>query len=188
VDVSESASISSGIAERYAAAVFELVKEANGLSKLEANLDDLTAALEGSAELRDLLQSPVYSRDAQGAAITAIAQKMGLEASMTNVLGLMAQKRRLFAVPQLIARLRDKIADEKGEVTAEVVSATALSAAQATKLAETLKANVGRDVKINATVDESLIGGLVVKVGSMMIDTSVASKLNSLQNAMKEVG
>ena len=186
--MSESASISSGIAERYATAVFDLVKEDNDLAKLEANLNDLSAALDDSADLRDLLNSPIYSREAQGAAIMAIAKKMGLIPAMQNVLGLMAQKRRLFVVPAMIRRLREMIAEEKGEVTAEVASATALTAAQSKKLAETLKAQVGKDVKINATVDESLIGGLVVKVGSKMIDTSIRSKLNSLQNAMKEVG
>jgi F-type H+-transporting ATPase subunit delta len=188
VDVSESASISSGIAQRYASAVFDIAKENNELSQLEANIDDLAAALAESDDLSDLINSPVYSRTAQGAAITAVADKMGLLPTVKNVLALMASKRRLFVVPQLIATLREKIAEEKGEVTADVASAVALTDAQAAKLSETLKASIGKDVKINATVDESLIGGLVVKVGSKMIDTSVRSKLNSLQNAMKEVG
>ncbi len=186
--MSDSASISSGIAQRYAAAVFEIVKEENALAALETNLDDLAAALDVSEDLRDLLSSPVYSREAQGAAITAVADKMGLLPALRNVLGLMAAKRRLFVVPALIAVLREKIAEEKGEVTAEVTSAQALTEDQAAKLAETLKAKVGRDVKIKATVDDALIGGLVVKVGSKMIDTSIRSKLQSLQNAMKEVG
>jgi len=107
---------------------------------------------------------------------------------MANTLSLMATKRRLFVLPQLVAQLRALIAEDKGEVTAEVTSATAMTKAQSDKLAKTLKANVGKDVIIKATVDESLIGGLVVKVGSKMIDTSIRSKLNSLQNAMKEVG
>ncbi|WGW04795.1 F0F1 ATP synthase subunit delta [Tropicibacter oceani] len=188
MDVSESASVSSGIAERYATAVFGLVKEGKDLPKLEANLDDLSATLESNAELRDLLSSPIYSRDEQGGAIMAIAKKMGLIPALQNTLGLMAQKRRLFVVPAMVRRLREMIAAEKGEVTAEVVSAQALTEAQSKKLAETLKAQVGSDVKISATVDESLIGGLVVKVGSKMIDTSIRAKLNSLQNAMKEVG
>ena len=113
---------------------------------------------------------------------------MGLSAVMTNTLSLMASKRRLFVVPQLVQALREKIAEEKNEVTADVVSAKALTQTQSKKLAETLKARVGKDVTINATVDESLIGGLIVKVGSKMIDTSIRSKLSSLQNAMKEVG
>jgi len=188
VDVSETASISSGIADRYATAVFDLAKEGKELDKLEANLDDLSAALSSSPELTDLIHSPVYSRDAQSNAITAVAAKMGLTQTMQNVLALMASKRRLFVLPQMINRLRDLIAEEKGEVTADVVSAVKLTAAQSKDLAKTLKEKVGKDVKINATVDESLIGGLIVKVGSKMIDTSVRSKLNSLKNAMKEVG
>ncbi len=188
MDVSESASISSGIAERYAAAVFDIAKEENAIGTLEANVDDLAAALADSSDLRDLINSPVYSRDVQGQAIAAVAKKMGLTNIMTNTLSLMASKRRLFVLPALISSLRGMISEHKGEVTADVTSAVALSAAQSKKLAETLKAQVGKDVKINATVDEALIGGLVVKVGSKMIDTSIRSKLNSLQNAMKEVG
>ena len=113
---------------------------------------------------------------------------MGLIPVMRNGLGVMAEKRRLFVLPQLLVKLREMIADHNGEVTAEVVSAKALTKAQSEKLAKTLKASVGKDVNISATVDESLIGGLIVKVGSKMIDTSIRSRLNSLQNAMKEVG
>lgn len=188
VDVSESASISSGIAERYASAVFDIAKESDSIAELESNIDDLTAALADSAELGDLINSPIYSRDAQGKAIAAVAEKMALRPVMQNALGLMAQKRRLFVLPALLAQLRSMIADEKGEVTAEVVSAQALSDAQVDALAKTLTSSVGKEVKIKATVDATLIGGLVVKVGSKMIDTSIRSKLNSLQNAMKEVG
>ena len=188
VDVSEPASISSGIAARYATAIFELAKEAKSLAKLEANLNDLSAALGESAELRDVIASPVLSRDEQGRAIAAIADKMGLVPELRNGMALMAAKRRLFVLPQLIAQLDEMIAEDKGEVKAEVTSAKALTKAQSDKLAKTLKAQIGRDVKLNATVDESLIGGLVVKVGSKMIDTSIRSRLDSLQNAMKEVG
>ncbi len=188
VDVSEPASISAAIAGRYAMAVFELARDAKGLKALEADVDALGAALEGSADLADLIGSPVYSRDQQGAAIGALAARMGLSAPLANGLALMAQKRRLFALPQLIKALRALIADEKGEVTAEVTSAAALSKAQADKLAATLKAQTGKTVKLAMSVDESLIGGMIVKLGSKMIDSSVRSKLASLQNAMKEVG
>ncbi len=181
-------SISSGIAERYATAVFGIVKENNNLPRLEENLNDLSAALADSQDLREMLVNPVYTRDEQAAAVAAVGKAMKLIPAMQNVLGLMAGKRRLFVVPAMVARLQEMIAEEKGEVTADVTSAQALTDAQAASLAETLKAKVGKDVKINATVDESLIGGLIVKVGSKMIDTSIASKLNSLQNAMKEVG
>jgi len=107
---------------------------------------------------------------------------------VSNTLALMASKRRLFVLPALIAQLRGLIAEEKGEVTAEVISAKAITKTQADKLAKAIKSRIGKDVKIDATVDESLIGGLVVKVGSQMIDTSIRSKLNSLSNVMKEVG
>ena len=188
VDVSEPASISSGIAARYATAIFELAREGKALDKLEANLDDLSGALEQSPDLRAMIASPVLSRDVQGAAIAAIGDKMGLVPDLRNGLGLMATKRRLFVLPQLLAQLGAMIAEHKGEVSAEVTSAKALSKAQADKLAKTLKARIGRDVKLKTTVDESLLGGLVVKMGSKMIDTSIRSRLDSLQNAMKEVG
>jgi F-type H+-transporting ATPase subunit delta len=135
-----------------------------------------------------MIASPVIGRAEQGAAIAAIAEKMGLSALFANTLALMAAKRRLFVLPHLVADVQRRIADEKGEVTADVTSAVALSAAQSKKLIATLKASSGKDVKLNATVDESLIGGLIVKLGSVMIDTSIKAKLASLQNAMKEVG
>jgi F-type H+-transporting ATPase subunit delta len=188
VDVSEPASISAGIAARYASAVFDLAKDAKNLAGLEADVDALDALVSGNAEVRELISSPVYSRDEQGRAIAALAAKMGLSETVTGALGLMAGKRRLFVLPQLIASLRARIADEKGEVTAEVTAAEALTKAQSDKLAATLKARIGKTVKLNVAVDESLIGGLIVKVGSKMIDTSIRSKLASLQNAMKEVG
>jgi len=186
--VSEPASISSGIAARYATALFELAKEDKALKALEADADALGAALAASPELGAMIASPVISRDEQAGAIAAIAKKMKLSALTANTLALMAANRRLFVLPQLVTDLHARIAAEKGEVTAEVTSAAALSADQAKKLAATLKARVGKDVKLKTAVDETLIGGLVVKLGSTMIDTSVRSKLAALQNAMKEVG
>lgn len=186
--MSEPASISSGIAARYATALFELAKETSALAALEADTDALTAALSTSADFGTLISSPVISRDDQAAAMAAIAAKMGLSALTANTLQLMASKRRLFVLPYLLTSLSARIAAEKGEMTAEVVSATALTAAQAKTLAATLQARVGKTVKLKTTVDESLIGGLVVKLGSTMIDTSVKAKLAALQNAMKEVG
>lgn len=188
LSLSEPASISSGIASRYATAVFSLAKEDKKLKPLEADVDALDGALIGSADLRTLVSSPVYSRAEMGQAISAVAKKMKLQPIMVNTLALMASKRRLFVLPSLLVALRNRIAEEKGEVTAEVASAKALTKTQAASLAKTLKAQLGLDVKIKATVDESLIGGLVVKVGSKMIDTSIRSKLNALQNKMKEVG
>lgn len=184
--MSESASISTGIADRYATAVFEIAKEGKSLSALEGDVDQLDGAIADSADLRALISSPVYTRDEQEAAVGALAGKMGLTDTTANTLRLMAQKRRLFALPQLIAGLRARIAEDKGEVLAEVTAATELTKAQSDKLAKTLKAKIGSDVKIKTTVDETLIGGLIVKVGSRMIDTSIRSKLAALQNTMKE--
>ncbi len=186
--MSDSASISSGIASRYALAAFELAKEDKALAALEFDTAALEAALAASADLAALISSPLYSRDDQGAAINAVAAKMGLSATMTNTLALMAAKRRLFVVPHLLTDLRARIAAEKGEVTAEVTSAAALTAAQSKKLSATLKSSVGKDVILKTSVDETLIGGMIVKLGSTMIDTSVKSKLSALQNVMKEVG
>ncbi len=186
--MSEPASISAGIAARYATAVFELVKEAKGLKALEADVAALAEALKDSADLRALISSPVYSRDDQTRAVGAVAARMKLSPLLANTLGLMAQGRRLFVLPQLISALQAMIADEKGEVTAEITAAEPLTKAQADKLAKSLSASVGKTVKLNTTVDDRIIGGLIVKVGSKMIDTSIRSKLASLQNAMKEVG
>lgn len=186
--VSEPVSISTGIASRYAIALFELASETGSVPVLEADIGVLEAALAESADLRDVISSPMYSRDDQEAAIGAVAGKMGLSALTTSTLRLMATKRRLFVLPQLMATLRERIAAAKGEVTAEVTSATPLSAEQAETLAATLKARVGKTVKLKTAVDPALIGGLVVKVGSTMIDTSIRAKLASLQNIMKEVG
>ena len=186
--MSESASISTSIAERYATAVYDIAKETKKVKAIEADLDALQGTLAESADFRSLIHSPIYTRAQQNDAITAIAKKMKLSPTMANTLSLMAQKRRLFVLPQLVQTLRNIIADEKGEVTAEVTSAKALTKAQADKLAKSLKATTGKTIALQQIVDESLIGGLIVKVGSKMIDTSIRSKLNSLQNVMKEVG
>lgn len=186
--MSEPASISASTAKRYATAVFEIAQENSNLEGLETSINDLATALDDSADLRNLIYSPLISRAEQGRAIKAIATKMAVAPVLQNTLELMAEKRRLFVLPQLVDALRDLLAEQRGEVTADVTSAKALTKAQSDKLAKTLKSTVGKTVTINATVDESLIGGLIVKVGSKMIDTSIRSKLASLQNAMKEVG
>lgn len=186
--MSDSVSISSGIADRYATAIFELANEDKKLAELEAGADLLEGALDDSADFRDLISSPIYSRDEQAAAIKAVAAKLGLMPALSNALELMAAKRRLFVLPQLVASLRARIADAKGEVTADVVSAKALTKTQLTELTKVLGESAQKTVKVNATVDEDLIGGLIVKMGSKMIDTSIRSKLDALQNTMKEVG
>ena len=186
--MSEPASISSGIAQRYATALFDLALEANALDALETDADALGAAIDESEALRDLLTSPIYGREETESAIGAVAEKMALQPLTSNTLKLMAQNRRLFVVPALVDALRAKIAEHKGEVTAEVISAKALTAQQTTKLTEALKAGADQKIKLNVTVDEEIIGGLIVRMGSKMIDTSIRSRLNALKNSMKEVG
>ncbi|MEM6888413.1 MAG: F0F1 ATP synthase subunit delta [Pseudomonadota bacterium] len=186
--MSEPASVSTSIAGRYASAVYEIAKEADAVPAIEADIASLDQAITESEDFRALIHSPIYSRDEQGFAVSALAAKMDLSETTSNTLELMANKRRLFVLPQLIAALKDIIATEKNEVAADVVSAQPLSDAQAEKLSAMLAETTGKTVTLKKTVDETLIGGLIVKVGSRMIDTSVRSKLNSLQNAMKEVG
>ena len=186
--MSETASISMGVASRYARAIFDLVLESDEVAELENNVDSLSEALGNSQELRDLIASPLYTRDDQKAAIVAIGTKMKLLANLTNTLALMASKRRLFVMDSFLRQLKILIAEHKGEITADVVSAKSLTQGQSDKLAKAIKDSVGKEIKINASVDESIIGGILVKVGSKMIDTSIRSKLNSLQTVMKEVG
>jgi F-type H+-transporting ATPase subunit delta len=188
VDVSETASISSSIASRYAQALFDLSLDEGSLDALESDVDALAQALEVSDDLRAMINDPIYSRDEQAAAITALADRMGLSQTTQNGLGLMAANRRLFVLPYMLRALRGMIADHKGEVTAEVTSAIALSDDQSAALSDMLKSRFGKEIKLNTSVDETLIGGLIVKVGSKMVDTSVRAKLAALQNAMKEVG
>ena len=186
--MANSASISASIAGRYAQALFDIVRESGGLDQLGSQIDDLDSALEDSDALRELISSPVYSRAQQGDAIGAVAAKMSLSAPLRNTLLLMASNRRLFAMPQFVARLQQLLAEERGEVTADVVAATALNEDQKRRLTDTLARKSGKTVKLNTRVDESLIGGMIVKLGSQMIDSSIKSRLASLQNAMKEVG
>ena len=155
--MSESASISTGIASRYATAVFELARDGKALDSLEQDIDALDAAMTESADFRDLIHSPVYTREQQTASIGAIASKMGLSDTVSNTLRLMASKRRLFVLPQLLTGLRERIADEKGEVTAEVRAATALSSEQQNALAEALKAD--KFTVIAAIIDRGAYDG-----------------------------
>ncbi len=188
VFVSATASITAGASGRYAIALFEIAKEAKNLAAIEADLDSLQAALDESADLRDVISSPLLSREAQGKAMRALTDKMGLGAEAANTVALMAENRRLNALPEMISQVKALAADDRGEVSAEVTAAKALTEKQSTALAAALKKSVGKDVNVNVTVDKDLIGGLIVKVGSAMVDSSLRSKLNNLQNAMKEVG
>lgn len=176
------------IAARYAQAVFDLARQDGTLDPLAREVEELSAAIAGSDDLRAVLASPVLSRDEQGRAVAAVVHRMGLGPTLTNTLALLAENRRLFALSGMLDALRELIAVERGEMTAEVISARALTQEQTERLTRTLSGKSGKTVKLNSRVDENLIGGMIVKLGSQMIDTSVASKLSSLQNTMKEVG
>ncbi len=186
--MSDSSASTAGIAGRYAVALFEIAEESGALESVEGHLGLLQEAMGISEDLRALIASPIASREQQGAALAAICDKMEIGAPVSAVIGLMAAKRRLFVLPDMIGIFNQLLADKRGIVSAEVTSATPLTDAQRKSLEDTIKKSVGADIALDVTVDESLIGGLVVKVGSRMIDTSIRSKLASLQTAMKEVG
>jgi len=186
--VADSSTHVSSAAGRYATALFELAGETDALAQTEQDMAALGLALEASDDLRALISTPIYTRDQQARAMASVAETMGLSALVRNVVGLMAGKGRIFMLGGVIDIFAQLMADHRGEVTADVTAARALSDAQQAGLIGTLKATIGREVKLNVTVDEDIIGGLVVKVGSKMIDTSIRSKLASLQNAMREAG
>ena len=186
--VSDSASMSSGVAKRYAKAIFGLAKEDKKIESLSTDVTSMGDALHISEELNQLISSPVYNRLDQENAILAISDRMGLSDLMKSSLGLLAMKRRLNILPTLIEEVKAYIAEDKGEVTVNVTSASTLSDTQTKDLTKSLEKTIGKEIKIEAIIDESLIGGLIVKVGSKMIDSSIRSKLANLQNIMKEVG
>ncbi len=180
--------IIAGMAGRYATALFELALEDNKLEQVERDLSAFQAMLDTSDDLERLVRSPVFSADEQQRALTALLDKAGFSGLTANFLNLIARNRRLFAVRDMIKGFRTLLAHHRGEMTAEVTSAVALSDDQMATLKETLKSAVGQDVQIDTQVDAALLGGLVVKVGSRMIDNSIRTKLNNLKIAMKEVG
>jgi F-type H+-transporting ATPase subunit delta len=186
--VAKSSSPISGVAERYAGSLFELALQANAVTQVEADLNGFQAMLEGSADLSRLIESPVFSSEEQAKAIAAIADRAGITGLTGNFLRVVARNRRLFAIPAMIKAFRHIAAEHRGETAADVTSAHALTAAQQTELKAALKGVAGKDVAITVTVDPSLLGGLVVKMGSRQIDTTLKTKLNSLKLALKEVG
>jgi F-type H+-transporting ATPase subunit delta len=176
------------VAGRYATALFEIAKESGNVEKVEADLDALEAAINESADLRAMIASPLYGRVQQGNAIAALAERMELGPEVGNTARLMAANRRLFVLPEMIRQVKALMADARGEITAEVTAATEPSEPQLEALSARLRDAAGRNVKLNVTVDQSLIGGMIVRMGSRMIDTSIRSKLAGLQNMMREVG
>ena len=186
--MAEKSSPVSNIAERYAAALFDLAENEKGLNELENDVGRFATLHDQSDDLQRFLRSPVYSAEEQARAIGALLDKAEIKGLVGNFIRVAASNRRLFAVPEMLAAFRRLAAKRRGEVSAEVTTAEPLSDKHVAELKAALKASLGKDVSLDAKVDPSIIGGLIVKVGSRMIDGSLKTKLNSLKLAMKEVG
>lgn len=178
---------SEGMAGRYATALFDLAKESGQIDRIAGELKSFEALLKESPDLARFVRSPVFSADDQVRALKALLAKAQVGGLTANFLSLIAKNRRLFAVGDMIKAFRGLVARHKGEVEADVTSAAALSDTQVTALKAALKASLGKDVQMNTKVDPAILGGLIVKVGSRMIDSSLRTKLSSLKTRMKEV-
>ena len=177
-----------GLSGRYARALYELADEAGALDAVADDLRGLERALAESEDLRRLVESPVLSRDEQERAMAAVMDAMRASTPTRNAVGLLARRRRLFALGDVAADYRRLLAAHRGETTAEVVSARALDGAELDKLRATLGKIVGRDVAVETRVDPGLLGGLIVRIGSRMLDGSIRTKLQRLELAMKGAG
>lgn len=186
--VTDTNSIVSGVAQRYASALFELALEGGALDAVSADLDALEGVIAGSDDLGRLVRSPVFTSDEQVRAITAVLDKIGIGGLAANLVKVAAKNRRLFSVPDMIKGYRVLLAAHRGETRAEVTSAEALKPEHVAALKDALSgAAGGKDVIVETKVDASLIGGLIVKIGSRMIDASLKTKLATLKVALKEV-
>jgi F-type H+-transporting ATPase subunit delta len=178
----------SGVSGRYATALFELARDEKSIDAVKADLDKFDAMLSESADLKRLVRSPVFGADAQSRALAAVLDKAEITGISANFLKVLVANRRLFAVSDVIRAFRALVAKFKGEASAEVTVAEPLSDKNLDALKTALKQVSGKDVTLNVKVDPSIIGGLVVKLGSRMVDSSLRTKLNSIKHAMKEAG
>jgi F-type H+-transporting ATPase subunit delta len=178
----------SGVSGRYATALFELARDEKLVDAVKADLDRFDAMLADSTDLTRLVRSPVFSADTQSKALAAVLDRAGITGISAKFLKLLTANRRLFAVTDVIRAFRALVAKFKGEATAEVTVAETLSDKNLDSLKTALKAVTGKDVTLNVKIDRSIIGGLVVKLGSRMVDSSLRTKLNSIKHAMKEAG
>lgn len=176
------------IAERYARSLFDLALDAGTLDAVEKELARFDDLLRGSADLMRLVRSPVFSADDQLKAVDAVLKKAGIGGLGGNLVRVMARNRRLFVVPAVLGAFRKLLATHRGEESAEVTVAHPLTAAQTAELSKALNGVIGKDVSIHATVDPAILGGLIVRIGSRQIDSSLRTKLSSLKLALKEVG
>lgn len=175
----------SGLAGRYATALFELARESNTIDTVAASLKTVTAALDEGGDFAALVTNPLVGRDAASRAVTAVAKALGLDSITTNFLGVLAQNRRLAALRDVVRDFGVLVSAHRGEVAAQVTAAHALTDDQVAQLRQQLKAGLGQDVAVDLRIDPSILGGLVVQVGSKMIDSSLKTKLDTLSLAMK---
>lgn len=180
-----SGGISASLQGRYASALFELASEKNAVAAVEKDLDSLGQALTESADLAALIRNPQIGRDAAARAMEGVATLLKLSPLTVQFLGVLSQNRRLAVLPEIVRAFGAIASAARGEVKAEVTSAHPLSATQLKALAAKLKAREGKDVTLSATVDPAILGGLVVRIGSTQIDSSIRTRINSLANAMK---
>lgn len=178
----------SGIAERYASALFELSEEQGAVETVAADLDHFQRLLEASPDLDRLCRNPIFTAEEQTAAVAAVLARAGIAGLAGNFLKLVASKRRLFAARGMIAAFRALVAQKKGIVSAEVTLAVAPSQTTRAAILEAVRAVIAKDVALSEKIDPAIIGGLVVKIGSRMIDASLKTKLNAIKLSMKEVG
>lgn len=186
--MADTSQLISGVAERYASSLFEVALEAGSIDAVSADLNRFQAMMDESDDLRRLVLSPVFSAEEQVRAVSAVAERAGIRGVVGNFLKVVAGNRRLFALPGMIRAYQQIAAAHRGEVSADVTSAHALTPAQEQELKSALKGVTGKDVVIAVKVDPTLLGGLIVKVGSRQIDTSLRTKLSTLKLALKEVG
>jgi F-type H+-transporting ATPase subunit delta len=180
-----SGGITASLAGRYAAALYDLAGEQGVVTAVETDLDTLAAAVRESADLAALLKNPEVTREAAAKAVDAVAALLKLSPLTRNFLGVLAANRRLASLPDVVRAFTAIAAAARGQVTAEVTTAHPLDEAQLAALTEKLKAREGRAVNVKAHVDPAILGGLVVQIGSRMIDGSIRTRLNSLAQAMK---
>lgn len=176
------------IARPYAAALYDLAQSEKSLEAVEAGLVSIARLAGESADFDRFLRSPVISADAKAQAVESILAKAKVHNTVAKFVKVVARNGRLFALPTIIKSFRALAAEGRGEIAADVTSAAPLTKSQLSDLAQTLKKQIGKTVTLNEHVDASLIGGLVVKVGSRMIDSSLKTKLTAMKIAMKEVG
>lgn len=180
-----SGGITASLQGRYASALYDLASDKGFVTAVESDLETLGEALVQAPDLAALIRNPQISRDDAAKAIDGVAGVLGLSDLTKNFLAVLAGNRRLAALPDVVRAFAAIAAAQRGEVTAEVTTAHALSDDQIAQLAAKLKAREGKEVKIKAKVDPEILGGLVVKIGSRQIDSSIRTRLNSLAQAMK---